>query len=1075
MPSKLTAARSWLIACMLLFTTISFAQQKTVTGKILSEKDKQPVFGATVSVKGSTTATQTGPDGSFTISVPSANSVLVVSFVGFESVEVPVGNKSSLDISLKDKSTTLTDVVVTGYSSQAKKDITGAVSVVKTEDLKSIPAANAESQLQGRASGVTVTTNNRPGDGATVRIRGFGSFGGNEPLIIIDGVPGSLTSINPNDIESMQVLKDAASASVYGSRASSGVIIVTTKKGKQGGAKVTYNSYYGNQYPGKGFTNLLNPTEMMDLAFLAKRNQGLPLTHDQYAPGGGTPRLPDYLLAGTASGVMEGSPLADPSRYNLNLDNVSGSYLIVRANKAGTNWFKEITETAPIMNHNLNVSGGSDKSRYLFGFDYFDQKGIVIHNFFKRYVARVNTEFNVKRNIRIGQNLQLSATTGNGAGLNDEGTEIANSYRAQTIVPVFNIKGDFAGSRGANLGNGGNPYAQRIRSKDNRGNGYAIFGNMYAEVDFLKHFTARTSFGGNINNDNYYFYTFQSYENAENNSGTSYTEGSNFFRAWTWTNQLTYKNTFAGDHDLTVVAGTEAVEEWGRAISGIRLGYFVDNVDFRSLDAGGASGQRANGSPYTPTALFSIFAKADYVFKDKFLASATVRRDGSSRFGPNNRYGIFPAGSVGWRISREDFMQSIKWLTDLKLKGSWGQMGNQRINPSNSFSQYASGPGSSNYDINGNQNSTVGGFQLSFVGNPNGKWETNTTTNIGFDATLFGGKTEIVAEWYSKKTDDLLFRLNQVATAGAGPSSNPPFSNVASMKNTGFDLLINQRANIGGKNGVKLDATFTFTTYTNTITKIAEGIDFFDAGGNAGRLTGTFFRNAVGNSVSAFYGYKVIGIFQDAADVAKSPTQEASGPGRFKYLDANKDGAITSDDRVFFGNPNPDFTYGVNLNASYKNFDVSAFFYGVQGRDIINYVKWWTDFVPSFQGAKSKAALYNSYVIGGDPAKNAKATVPVQEESGNFSTNGVPNSYYMEDGSFLRMKNFSIGYTLPSSLTNRAKIDRLRFYIQATNLFTITKYSGLDPEITGDDVQFGSDAGSYPTVKQFYFGVNLGF
>lgn len=1075
MPSKLTAARLWLIACLLLFTTITFAQQKTVTGKVTGEKDKQPIFGATVAVKGSNVATQTGADGSFTISVPNANSVLVITFVGFETIEVPLAGKSNVDIFMKDKSTTLTDVVVTGYSSQARKDITGSVAVVKTEDLKSIPAANAESQLQGRAAGVTVITNNRPGDGATVRIRGFATLTGeNAPLVIIDGVPGSLTSLNPNDIEQMQVLKDAATASIYGSRASNGVIIVTTKKGKQGGAKVTYNMYYGQQFPGKGFTNLLNPQEMMDLAFLAKRNQGLPLVHDQYAPSGGTPRLPDYILAGTKSGVMEGDPAANPALYNLNLDNVSGSYLIVRANKAGTNWFKEITETAPIMNHNINVSGGSDRSRYLFGFDYFDQKGIVIHNFFKRYTARVNTEFNVKKNIRIGENLQLTTTQGNGAGLNDEGTEIANSYRAQTIVPVFNIKGDFAGSRGANLGNGGNPYAQRVRSKDNRGNNYSIFGNMYAEVDLFKHFTARTSLGGTISNDNYYFYTFQSYENAENNSGTSFTEGSSTFRSWIWNNQLTYKNTF-GEHDVTALVGTEAVEEWGRAIQGVRLGYFVDNPDFRSLDAGGASGQRATGSPYTPTALFSYYGKVDYSFRDKYLAGATVRRDGSSKFGANNRYAVFSAFSAGWRITGEEFMQNIKWLTDLKLKASWGQMGSQFINPANQFTQFSSGPGSSNYDIAGTQNTTAGGFQQAFIGNPDGKWETNTTSNIGFEATLFGGKTEVVAEWYSKKTDDLLFRLEGVATGGVASGGNPNFKNVAAMKNTGIDILITHRENIGGSRGVKLDATLTFTTYKNEITRLSEGIDFFDQGGNAGRVGGSFFRNAVGQPVSAFYGYKVIGIFQSADDVSKSPTQDAAAPGRFKYLDANGDGAITADDRVFFGNPNPDFTYGLNLNLSYKNFDLSAFFYGAYGKDILNYVKWWTDFVPSFQGAKSKAALYDSWVKGGDPAKNAKATVPIQEESGNFSTNGVPNSYYMEDGSYMRLRNLTLGYSLPSSLLNRFKIDRLRVYAQATNLFTITKYSGLDVEITGGDTQFGSDAGSYPTVKQFYIGVNLGF
>lgn len=1065
MPSKLTAARSWLIACLLLFTTVSFAQQKTVTGRVTNEKDKQPIFGATVTVKGSTVGTQTAADGTFTISVPSANSILVISFVGFETQEVSTANKTTLDVALKDKSTTLTDVVVTGYTSQAKKDITGSVSVVKAEDLKSIPAANAEQQLQGRAAGVTVISNNRPGDGASIRVRGFSSFTSNEPLVVIDGVYGSLTDLNPNDIESMQVLKDASAAAIYGTRASGGVLIVTTKKGKQGAAKVSFNMYYGTATPGKGFTNLLNPQEMADLTWLAKKNIGAALTSDQYGSGA-TPRLPDYILAGTKSGVMNGDPAADPSKYNLNLDDVPGSYLIVRANKAGTNWFKEITQNAPVKNYNINVSGGGDRSRYLFGFDMLDQQGIVIYNFFKRYSARVNNEFTIKKNIRIGENLQISATQSNGAGLNDEGTEIANTYREQPIIPVFNINGDFAGSRGANLGNGSNPYATRVRGKDNRNLGYSVIGNMYAEVDFLKHFTARSSFGGTFSNNNYFNYTYKTYENAENNSGSAYTEGANYFRTWIWTNQLTYKNIF-GDHNITGVVGSEAIEEWGRYFQGTALNLFVDATDFRSL----TGGTRSEGNPYTPGALFSLFGKVDYIYKDKWLASATVRRDGSSRFGSNKRYGVFPAFSLGWRISEEDWMKNLKWITDLKLRASWGQMGNPKIDPANQYTQFRGGIGSSNYDINGTQNGTVPGFQLSFLGNPDGRWEVLTTTNVGFDAVLFNGKTEVVLDLYQKKTDDLLYQNRTVATAGAGPYVNPAFSNVASMKNIGLDLMISQRAQIGGANGVSLNGTLTFTTYKNTITSIADGITYFDRdGGEGGRIGGVFFRNAVDHSISSFYGYKVVGLFQDAADVAKSPTQDAAAPGRFKYLDADGNGKITPDDRVFLGTPHPDFTYGVNLSASYKNFDLAAFFYGVSGKQTINYVKWWTDFVPSFQGAKSKDALYNSWTT-----TNKNAKVPIQEESGNFSTNGTPNSYYIENASFLRLKNLQIGYTLPTSLMSRVKIDRLRLYVQATNLFTITKYSGLDPEVTGDDRNFGLDAGSYPTVKQFYFGVNLNF
>jgi TonB-dependent starch-binding outer membrane protein SusC len=1071
MPSKLTAARSWLVACLLLFTTISFAQQKTVTGKITGDKDKQPIFGATVTVKGSNIATQTGSDGTFRITVPGSNSILVVTFVGYEAMEVTVGDKTTVDIQMKDRSTTLTDVVVTGYSSQAKKDITGSVSVVKTEDLKSVPAANAESQLQGRAAGVTVTTSGRPGDAASVKIRGFGSFGSNQPYYIIDGIPaGGLGGLNPNDIESMQVLKDASAAAIYGVNGSSGVIVVTTKKGKPGTAKVSYNMYYGRQDPGKGFTQLLNSQEMADLTWLAHRNAGQAVPTQQYGTGA-NPRLPDYIIP---SGAMEGDPLTNPSLYRLDVDGGNINQ-IVRANKQGTNWFNELTENAPIMNHNISLSGGADRSRFMFSFDYFDQKGIVIHNFYKRYTVRANTEFNVKKNIRIGENIQVLYSQDNQAGQNGEGTELGFAYRNQPIIPVYDIMGNFAGTRAQNTGNSANPVAGRIRGKDNRGHNFSIFGNMYAEVDLFNHFTARTSFGGDYWTYNWYAYTFKTYENSENNTGNNYTEEMGRGRGWTWTNQLTYKNRF-GEHDITALVGTEAQEYWNRFINGSRVDYFVDNPDFRSLNSGGASGQRANGSPGTPVALSSYFGKVDYVYSDKYLASFAIRRDGSSRFGPENPYAVFPAGSIGWRISREAFMQDLRWVTDLKLKGSYGKLGNQRIANNNAFTTFAQGPGSSYYDINGNSTSTSQGFQQSFVGNPAGKWETNITTNIGFDASLFGGKTEVSFEWYKKTTEDLLFRLPQVASGGAAVLVNPAFFNVASMENTGIDLLITHRMNVGGANGIGLDITGTFTTYKNEITGLAENIDFFEFdNGERGRIGGVFTRNAVGHPVSAFYGYQVQGIFQSADEVSKSPVQDGKAPGRFRYLDVDGNDTINTEDRVFFGNPNPDFTYGLNINLSYKNFDLTAFFYGAQGKDAINYVKWWTDFYPSFQGAKSKAALYGSW-----SPTNTGATTPIAENASNFSNNNTPNSYYLEDASYLRLKNLSIGYTVPTKILNRVKVDRLRIYAQATNLFTITKYSGLDPEIIANgnganDAGQGFDAGVYPTVKQFLIGVNLNF
>ncbi len=1064
------SVKQFFLFVVLQMIVFNAAAQKQITGHV--KENNLPVIGATVEVKGTNVATTTGLNGDFQINLPAGKSILTVSYVGMETQTINVGDKNQIDVALIPANTSLNEVIVTGYSSQARKDISGSVSVVDVADLKSIPSANASSLLQGRVSGVTVIQDNRPGTESSVKIRGFSSFGNNAPLYIIDGVPvGGIAGLNPNDIESMQVLKDAAAASIYGARASNGVIIVTTKKGKSGVAKVTYNMYYGQQSPGKGF-DLLNSQGMADVTWLALRNSGQlgpngNPAHPQYGTGT-TPRLPDYILPG---GRMEGDPAVNPALYNLNLDNIGGSYLIARANKLGTNWYDEITDNAPIKNHNITLSGGSDKGRYLMSFDYFDQTSMIVHSFFKRYTLRVNTEFNVKKNIRIGQNLQIRVnednTVGNN-GNNGEGTELGMAYRNQPIIPVYDIMGNFAGSRAPGLGNAVNPLAQRLRRKDNLNQTVNNFGNVYAEIDFLKHFTARTSFGGQLNYNNNYAFNNKTYENSENVTGNNFTENFSRFREWTWTNLVTYKNTFAQVHDINVLLGTEAVEGWGRSISATRVNYFVEDLSFRALSSGAAAGQLASGSPFTPTALNSYFGKVDYSYDNRFLVSATMRRDGSSRFGPQNRWGMFPAISVGWRMTEESFMDNISWINDLKIRGSYGKMGNERILPGNAFDLYLGAPGSSNYDINGTSNSTAQGFQQSFVGNPAGRWETNITQNYGFDAVLFGGKTEIVFDYYRKETKDLLFRLPNVATAGAGAASNPAFTNVASMQNKGIDLLITQRGNVGsGKNGVKFDASLAFTSYNNKITGMAEGLDFYDTRGSR---IGNWIRNQVGNEMSSFFGYQVLGLFSDAADVAASPAQDAKAPGRFKYQDINNDGIITPADRIILGSPNPDFTYGINLNASYKNFDISSFFYGSQGNEVMNYVKWWTDFYPSFQGAKSTALLNDSWT-----SSKKDATVPIAENASNFSNNGIVNSYYLEDASYFRLRNLSIGYTLPSSFLNKVKIDRMRIYIQGTNLFTITKYTGLDPEIIGADDSYGVDEGLLRAVRQIIFGVNVNF
>lgn len=1066
---RFTSLRIWFVACFLLIATIVSAQQRRVTGRVL-DAGSQPIVGATVTVTGTNVATQTDASGTFTVTLPNDRSNITVTSVGFETKEFDVSNQANVNITLSTATSNLTEVVVTGYSSQARKDITGSVSVVKAEELKSIPAGNAEVQLQGRAPGVTVITSNQPGDGASVRIRGFSSLNaGNSPLYIIDGVPaGGLGSISADDIESMQVLKDAASASIYGARASNGVIVITTRKGRTGAVRVTYDTYYGTQDPGKGF-DLLNSQEYAELVFLAYKNSGQALsgTLASLYGAGATPVLPDYILP---TGAKEGDPSVDPSRYKLDYDNIPGSYLISRANKAGTNWFNELTRKAPMMRHALSFSGSSDRSRYMFSASYFDQQGIIINNFAKRYSARVNTEFNIRNKFRVGENIQLLYQQDARIGNNEEGGVIAQSFRNQPIIPVYDIMGNFAGSRGG-IGNSSNPVAMRERAANDRGHNYNIFGNVYAELDLFRHFTARTNFGGQVNLVNYYYNSYPSYENQENSVLNAVTEGNSVFRSWTWTNQLTYRNTI-GVHDITAFVGTEAVLDDFRSTEARRQGYFSNNLDYRTINAG-AGTQSASGQPNTQRALYSVFGQANYVYNDKYLAGVTVRRDGSSAFGRDRRFGTFPAFSLGWRVSQEEFLQDLSWLADLKIRGSWGRMGNQGISPGNQFTQFAGRNGTSFYDIGGTGTSLSQGFYLSFIGNSAGAWETNTTANLGFDATLFNGKTEIIFDIYSKETSDLLFALPQLGNSGTSAANNPPSFNVGSMKNTGIDLGITQRATIGGANGVKLDGTLTFTTYKNRITNIADSaVQFFDRNvvTEENRIGGRFVRNQVGQPLSSYYGYKVIGLFQSADDISKSPKQREAIPGRFKYQDTNGDDTITAEDKTFLGSPNPNFTYGFNLNASYKGFDLGVYFYGVAGREAINYTRWFTDLYPTFAGGKSKAALYESWL----PTRT-DTDVPIAENVASFSSTGQINSYLVEDASYLRLKNLTLGYTLPKNVLGRYKIDRVRLYVQGTNLFTSTKYSGLDPEIVGDDRGSGVDVGAYPTVKTFLVGLNLNF
>ena len=1061
---------------LLCLPAIAAIGQRTVSGKI-TDTDREGLPGVNVLLKGTAAGTVTELDGSFSLEVPSTGGSLVVSYVGYRTVEVALDAQSSYNITLEEDVSTLKELIVTGYTVDSRREATGAVSTVKAKDLVLVPSGNVEQQLAGRVSGVTVVTNGQPGTASQIRVRGFGSFGGNEPLYIVDGVPvGSTDFLNPGDIESTTVLKDAAAASIYGARAASGVIVYTTKKGSKNARKlsVTYDGLYGFTDPGQG-QPMMNPTDFAFWTAKGNENSGVKAVHPQFGTiglGGNAPVIPDYLTVGGASGVV-GSINLEAEKAKYNVDTKAGSiYQVVKANKAGTDWYDAITRVAPLTRHSLGFSGGGDNSRFYFGLSTQDQAGIMLYNNFKRHAFRANSEFNLTKKLRIGENLQftyrqvlgLQGDNG-GLGIGDDENDVLQAFRMPSIIPVYDEFGGYAGTAAKGFNNPRNPVANRDRGRDNRNFNAGLFGNIYAEYDLIPGLVVRTSLGGNYaSNYNVNYFGIQ-YENSENNSAFTYGEGGGYGFGWTVTNTANYKKKF-GVHGIDILVGQEALNTGRfRNIGASGTDPFSNDPDFITLP--NTNRQPVNSSYGKGINFASYFGRIAYNMNDKYLLTALVRRDGSSRFGENNRYGVFPAFSAAWRISSEKFMENLKWIDDLKIRGGYGIMGNSNnVDANNQFSLYGGSIGNSSYDINGSNSGAVLGFYRTRIGNPDAKWETSVTQNIGFDGTFFNGKLDVILDVWNKKTRDLLLQLPIPATNGI--EAAPPTVNIAEMINAGVDIQVITRGNVVGD--LKYELNVTAGTLKNEISSLAPGLTYLTTV-NPGYRGLTPIRNQLGQSISAFFGYQVTGLFQTAEEVAGAPAQDGKGVGRFRYADINKDGKIDDKDRTYLGSPVPKFSGGIGLTLTYKNIDLTAYANGVFGNKIFNASKWFTDFFPSFQGAAISERVKDSW-----STSNRGATIPIFETASNFSTNTQANSFYVEDGSYVRLQNVGIGYTLPASVLSKLKITRLRVFASANNLLTITKYEGLDPSVGGNaDTQFGIDVGNYPLTRSVNFGVNVGF
>ncbi|MFY0689731.1 MAG: TonB-dependent receptor [Cyclobacteriaceae bacterium] len=1042
------------IVALMMAALPGMSQDRTVSGKVATP-DGETLPGVTVLVKGTGSGTVTDLDGNFSIGVGD-DATLVFSFVGFQAQEVAVGARAVVDVVLEYDVQSLSEVVVTGYTSQRAEDITGAVSIVETGEMNKITDANFLGKLDGRSSGLNVATNGSPGSRSTVRIRGVSSFGNNDPLYIVDGVPmqdSYMNWLNSNDIESIQVLKDASSASIYGARANNGVIIVTTKKGKAGKAKITVDAKLGVATPVAGFDDFLiqDPFDYHEIVKRSHDNAGLATPQNIYGDPN-NPSIPNYLWPN--DGVNQ-TQTVDESTYS-NPDN-----LIMPASQ-GTNWWDEVFSPALVQDYNLNMSGGTENGVYNISFNYYDQDGTMLNNWWKRGSIRANSQFTAGR-FTVGESIAVSIeqnSGGMGGGGGGENTGIGQLIKMQPIIPVYDITGEYwAGAKANTLGNGSNPVAQLEKGKDNKWAGQRVVGSVFGEAEIIDGLKFKTTFGFNFGNGLYKGFNFPTPENSEPNLGTSLNENYNVNIGWNWTNTLNYSKSF-DDHNIGVLAGYESVFNNNNWMNGSMAGYITTVTDaWYIADALGDPATKNVNSGGGFNSLVSLFTKIDYNYASKYYISGTVRRDGSSRFGPNNRWGTFPAFSAGWRLSEESFMSSASFLDDFKLRLGWGITGNQEIDGGRVFNQFGGGTGNTFYDIGGTNTSLAAGFRLTRIGNPDLKWEENISQNIGFDAAFIGGKLNVVFDLYKREVNDLLFAPAIPATQG---NASPPIVNIGSMENKGFDFSVGYNTDISSD--MNFDISVTGGHYRNKIVSIdGNQEEFFGAtiSGRGGRTA----INRIDNPIGAFYGYVADGIFQNDSEVSAHADQAGAAPGRIRFEDVNGDGQINGDDRTIIGSYHPDFTGGMNLALTYKNFDVSAFLFTSIGNDIFDITKEFTVF-RLFSTNVRADRLTDSWESEGDDAK-----YPRLDQNDNFSS--AFSSFYVEDASYLRLRNLQVGYNMPQTGSLNARV-----FVQAQNLFTITGYSNIDPAVASfnnSDQGMGVDRGNYPNNKMFTLGVTANF
>ncbi len=1021
----------------LLLCTIMYAQE--IGGNVV-DATGEPVIGATVMEKGTSNGTVTDFDGNFKLKV-AAGKTLVFSYIGYQTVELPAAN--GMKVTMQDDAFSLNEVVVTGYTTQRKADLTGAVSVVSVSELAKQNENNPIKAMQGRVPGMNISADGAPSGAATVRIRGIGTLNNNDPLYIIDGVPtkAGMHELNGNDIESIQVLKDAASASIYGSRAANGVIIITTKKGKEGKIKIDFDASISVQtYAHK--MEVLNAKEFGQVMWQGYVNDGL------------DPNMNGLGYHYDWSYNPQGMPVLNGITMNKYLDPAGTTPA------ADTDWFKETTRTGLIQQYNVSLSSGSEKSSSFFSVGYYGNKGIIKQSDFSRISARINTEYKLLKVkdldvITVGEHFTLNRTS----EVNAPGGFLENVLQFNPSLPVRTINGDYAGPVGG-YPDRENPLARLDRNADNRYTYWRLFGDAYIDINPLKDFHIRSSFGLDYSQKEQRIFQYPITEGTVANPINGVEAKQEHWTKWMWNAIATY-NLEKGKHRGDAMVGMEINREDDKGFSGKKYDYAVLNPDYMWPDAGvGEAEAFGNGGGYT---LVSFFGKVNYTYDDKYMASFTIRHDGSSRFGKNHRYGTFPSISAGWRINQEKFLKDVSWIDNLKLRASWGQTGNQEIDNIARYTLYVSNYGEAgfggqsygtSYDIagtNGGQQ-LPSGFKRNQLGNDDLKWETTTQTNLGLDFGLFRNALYGSFEWYYKKTKDILVYMPGIGVMGEGSSQ---WINAGEMKNTGVEFNLGYRGEIGK---LSYDVTGNFGTYRNEITKIPETLA---ANGTFG---GNGVKSVIGHPMGAQVGYVYDGIFKSQAEIDNHATQNGAGLGRIRWKDLNNDGVINEADQDWIYSPVPDFTWGLNIYLQYKDFDFTMFWQGVQGVDVISDLKKETDL---WSGLNITNLNKGRRLLEAWSPANPGSNIPAVSTMDNNNEKRV-STYFVENGSYAKLRTIQLGYNFPRSICEKIHLSRLRMYLSAQNLLTIKSknFTGVDPE----NANFG-----YPIPLNITFGLNLSF